>query len=64
MTVEHWLENAVADAERRGLSELKPLLDGLAQATMILRSATLTESADSSSPKEPGADGSSGRPAR
>ena len=39
MTVEDWLKAAVADAERRGLPELKPLLEGLAQATQLLRSA-------------------------
>ena len=39
MTVEDWLKAAIADAERRGLPELKPLLEGLAQATKLLRSA-------------------------
>jgi hypothetical protein len=39
MTVEDWLKAAIADAERRGLPELKPLLEGLAQATQLLRSA-------------------------
>ena len=48
MTVERWLENAAADAERRGLPELKPLLEALAQATRVLRSAGLAESADGS----------------
>jgi hypothetical protein len=37
MTVEEWLAMAIADAERRGLPELKPLLEGLAQATRTLR---------------------------
>lgn len=40
MTVARWLEIAVADAERRGLSELVPLLTALAKATEALRSAT------------------------
>ena len=31
MTIETWLHAAVADAERRGLAELKPLLEALAQ---------------------------------
>ena len=31
MTVADWLKAAIADAERRGLPELKPLLEGLAQ---------------------------------
>ena len=39
MTIEAWLAAAVADAERRGLPELKTLLEGLAQATRALRSA-------------------------
>ena len=34
-----WLENAVQDAERRGLPDLKPLLEALARATSALRSA-------------------------
>jgi hypothetical protein len=34
-----WLEAAIVDAERRGLPELKPLLEGLAQSTNLLRSA-------------------------
>ena len=37
MTVEGWLRAAVADAERRGLSELKPLLETLARSTAALR---------------------------
>lgn len=39
MSVEEWLKAAIADAERRGLPELKPLLEGLAQATTALRAA-------------------------
>jgi hypothetical protein len=39
MTVDAWLEAAIADAERRGLPELKPLLEGLARATRVLREA-------------------------
>lgn len=34
-----WLESAVRDAERRGLPELKPLLEGLAKALAGLRAA-------------------------
>jgi hypothetical protein len=40
-----WLEDAVADAERRGLPELKPLLENLAQATALLRAADWNEDA-------------------
>jgi len=39
MTVEAWLAAAVADAERRGLPALKPLLETLAKATASLRAA-------------------------
>lgn len=39
MTIKAWLDAAVHDAERRGLIELKPLLEGLAKATSALRSA-------------------------
>ena len=39
MTVDAWLAAALADAERRGLSELKALLEALAQATRALRAA-------------------------
>jgi hypothetical protein len=39
MTVKTWLEMAMHDAERRGLPELKPLLETLAKATSSLRTA-------------------------
>ena len=39
MTVKAWLEMAIHDAERRGLPELKPLLEALAKATSALRTA-------------------------
>jgi hypothetical protein len=34
-----WLAAAVADAERRGLPELKPLLETMARSTAALRAA-------------------------
>ena len=37
--IDAWLTAAVADAERRGLPELKPLLEGLARSTAALREA-------------------------
>ncbi|MGE5198143.1 MAG: hypothetical protein ACM3H9_00790 [Rhodospirillaceae bacterium] len=37
MTIEDWLAGACADAERRGLADLKPLLAALAEATSALR---------------------------
>jgi len=37
--VQDWLEAAEADADRRGLPELKPALRRIAQATARLRAA-------------------------
>jgi hypothetical protein len=45
MTVDAWLRAAVSDAERRGLSELKPLLEALARATQSLRAADFNDDA-------------------
>jgi hypothetical protein len=42
MTIDAWLKAAIEDAERRGLPELRPLLEGLAQAMRALRAADLT----------------------
>jgi hypothetical protein len=39
MDITDWLQAAIADAERRGLGELRPLLQSLAQATDVLRRA-------------------------
>lgn len=39
MQVDDWLAAAIADAERRGLPELKPLLETLARSTANLRKA-------------------------
>jgi hypothetical protein len=39
MTIKVWLDNAMHDAERRGLAALKPLLETLARATSSLRTA-------------------------
>jgi len=39
MDITDWLQAAIADAERRGLAELRPLLQSLAQATDALRRA-------------------------
>ena len=40
--VESWLRAACADADRRGLPALKPLLESLAQSTAALREAERT----------------------
>jgi len=39
MDVANWLARAAADAESRGLPELKPLLETLARSTQALRDA-------------------------
>jgi hypothetical protein len=53
MTVESWLSSAIADAERRGLPGLKPLLETLARSTEALRRAAAAASAsEPGSPSE------------
>jgi hypothetical protein len=54
MTVGEWLELAKADAIRRGMPELIPALEGLAQATERLRAADWNE--DPSTPHRPSDD--------
>jgi hypothetical protein len=46
MSLDEWLKAAIADAERRGLPELKPILEGLADAARALRAAGLGGQAD------------------
>ena len=46
MTVDAWLQMAIADAEERGLSDLKPMLESLALATRALREADFNDNAD------------------
>ena len=45
MTIESWLTAASADAERRGLPELKPILEALARSTQALRAADFNDDA-------------------
>ena len=45
MTIESWLQAAIADAEKRGLPELKPILEGLARSTTALRAADFNDDA-------------------
>jgi len=52
-SVERWLRASIEDAERRGLPELKPLLEGLAQATVALRAADWNDTVPE--PPEPAA---------
>jgi hypothetical protein len=45
MSIDVWLRAAIDDAERRGLPELKPLLETLARSTRALRAADFNENA-------------------
>ncbi|HET6959015.1 MAG TPA: hypothetical protein VFI56_20625 [Vicinamibacterales bacterium] len=45
MTIESWLQAAIADAEKRGLPDLKPLLEALARSTQVLRAADFNDEA-------------------
>ena len=44
MKIDAWLQSAVADAERRGLPELKPLLEALAKTVAAVRAADFNQS--------------------
>jgi len=46
MTVDSWLQAALVDAGRRGLPNLKPLLEALARSTTLLREADFNQGAD------------------
>jgi hypothetical protein len=48
MTTDAWLQSAIADAERRGLPDLKPLLETLAKAVAAIRAADFNINAASS----------------
>ena len=45
MTIDQWLQSALADADRRGLPALKPVLEALAKATKALRAADFNDNA-------------------
>ena len=45
MTIDTWLQAAIADAERRGIPELKPILEALARSTRALRAADFNDNA-------------------
>ena len=47
MTVDRWLAAAEADADRRGMPEMKPLLQGLAASMRALRAGDWNDRADS-----------------
>jgi hypothetical protein len=64
MTLDAWLAAAAADAERRGLADLKPLLEALARSTAVLRSADFNDNAAGTRRAPPLADGhAAARPA-
>jgi hypothetical protein len=54
MRIEDWLHAASADADRRNLPELKPLLEALARSTTNLRRADsdLAAAADVETPPD------------
>jgi hypothetical protein len=56
VTVKVWLEDAVRDADRRGLPALRPLLETLARATSALRSADWNFDATGGRDRPEGAD--------
>jgi len=45
MNIDQWLQSALADADRRGLPALKPVLEALAKATRTLRAADFNDNA-------------------
>ena len=51
MTLDDWLDHAQADVDRRGLPELKPLLEALARATTVLRRADWLDDAAGATPR-------------
>lgn len=53
MTVDSWLQAAIADAEGRALPDLKPLLEALARATKLLRDADWNDDATGRSEDRP-----------
>jgi len=56
MTINTWLENALRDAERRGLPALRPLLEALAGSLATLRAAEWNDDAAGRTPTIPRAD--------
>jgi hypothetical protein len=61
VTIKVWLDNAVQDAERRGLAALRPLLESLAQATSALRTADWNGDAAEESHDAPSSTGPNAR---
>jgi hypothetical protein len=59
MDVASWLAHASADAEARGLPQLKPLLETLARSTQALRDADAEFGHPATPPEPPDTDGDS-----
>ena len=57
MTIKTWLDSALQDAERRGLTALKPMLETLARATSALRTADWNDDATGEYERSKDADG-------
>lgn len=45
MTIKTWLDNAIQDADRRNLPQLRALLEALARSTSALRAADWNDDA-------------------
>jgi hypothetical protein len=58
MTIKTWLEAAVQDADRRGLSSLRALLEALARSTSALRTADWNDDATGQLDDRPASNGS------
>ena len=54
MSVKAWLDAALADADRRGLPALRPLLEALARSTAALRVADWNPDASADAAARPG----------
>jgi hypothetical protein len=54
VTVEAWLQSAIADAESRGLPGLKSALETLARSTAALRAADFNDRATGDAPPAAG----------
>ena len=58
MTIDDWLRWAADDADRRGLPELKPLLEGYARSLRTLRDADFNPRPDGDQPPAGSPEGS------
>ncbi len=52
VTIAEWLAFAKADAVRRGLRDLVPILDALAASTAVLRAAEWNDDAAGETPRD------------